>query len=1209
MPDCTLDATSRRDPTPRWAIGRVLETRLLPFIGGLFFLGVVTISGALYLHLHNEDVEQRALEQRSVEVTLDGLSKRMRAVATDYATLQELIEHGPPHVDLAWMRANLGGRLEGIYGYGAALLDRTGGVAYAHRGGVEGPAAVLVSAGDLARLQAGLDQQDDGQPLVTFLRAGSRFFLTGAARVGVDNRPGPTPLLLFSQEIGEDLLASLSSTIELDAPLLAVSLEGRSSLASAELTGLDGQAVGYLAWSPHRPGSETMTWLVPPVAGGLVLMLVFVLLALRWRHEAQSRRNGERRFRDFTQTASDWAWETDEACRFTWVSDRFLAVTGLRMEQVLGRGIDHWRIQDPAESGLDHHRQAVADRRPFREVVFALATARQERLLIAFNGLPHFDKDSRFRGYRGTARDVTAAWSSQRQLQESEQRFRSLVENLQGIVFTRESFRTGETGDEVVVYGADAEALARLILRHGGSDMAAWYRAMHPDDREAYARLDARLRRDGIPFVIEFRLLDLDGGEGRWMRGVHWLVDDGAGNRFLDSFLIDVTEQKKAEAALEAKSRENELYRAIVEILPDHVYAKDAQLRFVVANQATAASFGIADPALLIGRSDSDLHPPELADRYREDELAILAEGSPGMVEQPIYYPNGSEGWVMALKVPLRDRQGRIAGLVGHTRDITGTKRHAMELAEAHARLEKQAGEMRELAVAAERASRAKTEFLAAMSHEIRTPMTGVIGMAELLAAEGLSGQQLHYVETIRRSGGHLLSIINDILDFSRIEAGRLELEQVDFAPSELVEQACALLSPQATERGLDLRVESGLPQGLVVQGDPKRLLQVMVNLIGNALKFTPRGAVVVRVAERPCSDRAHRLRLEVQDTGVGIPAERQGELFRPFVQADRSTSRHFGGSGLGLAICRRLIDAMGGSIGLESEVGRGSVFWVEVDLPAGDSAAMVAQTAEPALPPLPLRVLVVDDVVANRELLSIMLTRQGHEVILCENGADAVARVAADRFDVVLMDVQMPVMDGMEATRRIRQFPAPAGATPIVALTANVMASERARYLGAGMNHCLTKPVVWPDLFATLAAIASGGAEGLASAPAAPAPPPSGLEAALARPLLDRTLIDGMAARMPPAMLAKMLARGLDGATESCARLHAALGDPVVLAQEAHRLRGTAGTFGLARISALAGAVEDRLRSHENPACLLGLLDDALAATGAAVRAQAAAA
>jgi signal transduction histidine kinase/ActR/RegA family two-component response regulator len=410
--------------------------------------------------------------------------------------------------------------------------------------------------------------------------------------------------------------------------------------------------------------------------------------------------------------------------------------------------------------------------------------------------------------------------------------------------------------------------------------------------------------------------------------------------------------------------------------------------------------------------------------------------------------------------------------------DVLARKRAETQLREAKEAAEAAHRDAEEARAAAERAAGAKSSFLAAMSHEIRTPLTSVLGMADLLATEDLAERQNGYVEAIRASGRHLLTILNDILDFSRIEAERLELERIDFPLGGVLGELRSLVAPQAAER--DLAVAFELDEGAppMVRGDPTRLRQVLFNLIGNALKFTREGRISVAAQQAARDGRIVRLRFEVRDTGVGIPSERQAALFEPFSQHDASTTRRYGGTGLGLAICKRLVEAMGGAIGVESTTGAGSLFWFEVPLEIGDPTAAAAVTTRPAFDPgstPPLRVLVAEDMRMNRELLRAMLGRQGHDVTFAEDGAEAVEWAERERFDLVLMDVRMPVMDGMEAARRIRRLPSPAGSVPILGLTANVMEAERRRCVEAGMDMILTKPVAWPELFALFADVAAG--------------------------------------------------------------------------------------------------------------------------------------
>jgi signal transduction histidine kinase/ActR/RegA family two-component response regulator len=366
----------------------------------------------------------------------------------------------------------------------------------------------------------------------------------------------------------------------------------------------------------------------------------------------------------------------------------------------------------------------------------------------------------------------------------------------------------------------------------------------------------------------------------------------------------------------------------------------------------------------------------------------------------------------------------------------------------------------------ADEARSAKVNFLSAMGHEFRTPITAVLGMVDLLGQSDLPAGEKTYLETIRTSGRHLLAIVNDLLDFSRSEAGRLQVDNVEFSLREVLDQTRAFLTPQASEQGIEFHFDVDEQLPAVVRGDPRRLRQVLLNLTGNALKFTNRGSVTVQM-RHTVADGAARLRVDITDTGVGMAPEKVASLFRSFDLDGTPTRRSHGGIGLGLAISRRLIEAMGGEIGVESTQGIGSRFWFEVTLPIGSAPNPVLLNASD-LPPL--RVLVVDDGAVNRKLLLQMLSRYGHQVTSARNGVEAVEMVVRGRFDVVLMDIQMPVMDGIEATRLIRELPAPRNATPIIGITASIMPEEYQRCLDVGMNRILVKPLDWEQLFAVMA-------------------------------------------------------------------------------------------------------------------------------------------
>jgi PAS domain S-box-containing protein len=680
----------------------------------------------------------------------------------------------------------------------------------------------------------------------------------------------------------------------------------------------------------------------------------------------------------------------------------------------------------------------------------------------------------------------------------------------------------------------------------------------------------------------------------------------------------EVADRKHAETVLQDSQA---LYLSLVENLPVQVLRKDLEGRFTFANESFCRLLGKKFEEI-IGKTDHDFYPAELARKYRGDDGRVAQTGEL-FEDVEEYEKSGETRYVHVMKAAVRDAAGQIVGTQAVFWDVTARKWAETHLAAA--------------AEAAEAANRAKSAFLANMSHEIRTPLNAILGMAELVLDTPLTAEQREYLTVVRESGEALLSLVSDILDFSKIEAGKLELDRTPFDLHEGLGDTLKSLALRAHRKGLELGccIRCGVPE--VIVGDATRLRQIIVNLVGNAIKFTDRGEVVVDVDCQSRSPGEAVLRFAVSDTGIGIPADKRAAIFGAFVQGDSTTTRKFGGTGLGLAISARLVELMGGEISVESEVGRGSMFQftshvglpeeqaAEVERPqasgiqgtpilvvddnattrqileelltrwgmqpalaAGTAEAMglmrtAAESGQPyrvllidatmpevdgfclvqrvreqfsvpvpmimmlasgdrpgdisrceqlrvaayllkpiksselfdaivmalgisapeeetpesltKAPPItcPLKILLAEDSLVNQKLVRALLQRRGHSVVLANNGHEAVAAFTAERFDVILMDIQMPEMDGLEATAAIRRAERQTGVhTPILAMTAHVLQGDRERCLEAGMDEYLAKPVRARRLFEMIDAMVGGPPGSTVSPSAGRAIPPA---------------------------------------------------------------------------------------------------------------------
>jgi len=515
----------------------------------------------------------------------------------------------------------------------------------------------------------------------------------------------------------------------------------------------------------------------------------------------------------------------------------------------------------------------------------------------------------------------------------------------------------------------------------------------------------------------------------------------------------EIGERKKIQVSLE---QSHNLLTGFIQSMPDLVFYKSAELKFIGCNKAFEEYTGLAQEKI-IGKPDEEVLPEEVTIPLRKAEMSVIEQKTVQETELWMNMPNGNKALMNFRLSPLLNNQDQVNGIIGIARDVT----------ENH--YDKEA--LQSAKDAADSANLAKSMFLAHMSHEIRTPMNGIIGMTELLIQTELNSEQKEFLKVMKLSGDNLLKIINDILDFSKIEAGRIVLESIDFHLGEKLDEVIKLLDFQAQKKGLILKTQISPDIPEILNGDPLRTKQVLINLVNNGIKFTETGGITIDAEVIEKMEDSIKLLFRVSDTGIGISPEGKEKLFKAFSQTDPSTTRKFGGTGLGLTISKRLVELMNGEIGVDSEIGKGSTFWFTAVFKIPVTGAEVTEETVqhiPAAPPRQLSILLAEDNPINQRVALFNLAKLGHKVDIADNGLTAVEMATCKQYDLILMDIQMPVKNGLNAAKEIRQYEIRIKETnpvPIIAMTANAVKGDMESFLEGGMNGYISKPFKSVDL------------------------------------------------------------------------------------------------------------------------------------------------
>lgn len=660
--------------------------------------------------------------------------------------------------------------------------------------------------------------------------------------------------------------------------------------------------------------------------------------------------------------------------------------------------------------------------------------------------VPLLDKNGKVMGLCGLATDVSELQKAKQAIEKNEERFRSLTNNVQGVIYRGKLDRRftmlylNPYFQELTGYRVD-----EFI---GEKSSISFADIIHPDDLDVvYDQVKAALA-EGQTYSMQYRLIHQDGHIVHVFEQGHASfehMDDFLGEEpdFIDGFIVDISERKIVEDALE---QNRSLLQSVFDAIPDLIFAKGIEGEFLQINTSVEHLMG-KNSNEVIGMTDHDLFNEEVADAFRKEDQRMMESGQAHRYEEEIEHPDGNKVLYDTLKSPFYSKDGALLGLLGISRDITERKMQEEALEEAKDK--------------AESATKAKGDFLANMSHEIRTPMNAIIGLSHLALNTELNRKQQDYLSKISAAANNLLGIINDILDFSKIEAGKLDMEAIPFDLSESMENFANVVAVKASEKDLELIVDLQPDVPLDLKGDPLRLNQILVNLANNAVKFTEEGEIEIKIEREQDIEEDVVLKFSVRDSGIGMTPEQQGKLFQAFSQADTSTTRKFGGTGLGLTISKSLVELMNGEIGVESEAGVGSTFFFTARFGKGKGQAKRRDLSVP-MELDDIRVLVVDDNPTSRTIFCRYLESFEFDAEEAKSGAEALEKLkeAKPAYDLVLMDWKMPGLNGLDTVRRIQAEPDIPQKPRVILVSAYGREELRDEAEHLGIDTYLVKPV-----------------------------------------------------------------------------------------------------------------------------------------------------